>query len=295
VLGVTPPPGIAEDEKLRRIYGNEMNRTVGPWVAHAHTAFKACSEGAAVEREPVFGLWLQLCQKRLTEIDGHVKDAATLAQAVLADEEADRIARQGPRPPGPEICWQPDLGPEPPAPPLPVEGQPAPRCALEEASAAAAASATATSTTSATTTETSAGASATKDGDVAGGQSERDLRYGTRDAESGVRVSVMLGDNPTMDARPLASERAQRELAACFAKNVKADKEITVAVHANVSVDARGRTRTATVTPEPSDQAAKPSAALERCLERALQKTAFTCSPTGQPTQAKVTYCLRRD
>jgi hypothetical protein len=98
-----------------------------------------------------------------------------------------------------------------------------------------------------------------------------------------------------MDAAPLASPSTQARLAACFAKNVPADKALTVAVHANLSVDARGHTRSVVLAAEPSDAASPPSKPLDRCLTQALKQTAFTCSPNGQPTQAAASFCLRRD
>jgi hypothetical protein len=122
-----------------------------------------------------------------------------------------------------------------------------------------------------------------------------DLRYGLRDAATAVRISATLADAEAMDALPLLQPATRSLLAACFAQHVPADQAVNVTFHSTLVVDARGKTRKATLTAEPSDAAAPPSKTLLRCLERALFRVPFDCSPSGQETQTHVTYCMRRD
>jgi hypothetical protein len=290
MTSVPPPPEVQADAKLARIYQNSLNELVSPFVRDASVAYRQCTELASVGRELAFGPWLALCQERQTAIDAQLKYIQEFGQAVAAEREADRLALEGPRPPGPELCWAPHMGRQGPATPAAAskaaagDGQPgatgagvepepdpnAERCAL---------------------------AVARKDVEVPATSipTPRDLRYGVRQPETGVRVSALVDDNPTMDGGPLAAPATQAELGRCFATAVPAAKAITVALHASLSVDALGHVQSVDLTPEPSDAAVPPSKALLRCVAQALKGVPFGCSASAQPTQAHASYCLRRD
>ena len=318
LLAVPPPASVSADPKLLRVYQAELNDGAQRWSEQAAAAFAHCGRGAAREREPAFGLWLELCLQQVAALQQTNERARLLAAAVAAEREADRLAAEGPRPEGPQICWGGEPVAAQPAPvPAATAVPAAPAAAAVDGGASAAAVAGATtsavSDASASPNASAPNASATPNAgaapkrtgcaraahtvadDAAGALTPRDQRYGARDPASGVRVWAALGDNPTMDATPLLEPQIRAALAACFARGVPASRAITVAVHATLSVDARGATRSATLTPEPSDAAAPPDAKLSQCLQRALQRVAFTCSPSGQATQASATFCLRRD
>ena len=273
LLAVPAPASVSSDGKLLRVYTSQLNATAQRWLEQAAAAFGHCSRAAAQEEQPAFGLWLQLCQQQLQHLQREAQQAQLLADVVAAEREADRLAAEGPRPEGPQICW----GATPSAM---AEEQP------KEQSGAPASSASAPSIAPAAVPAAKA---------AEPGASPRDLRYGPRDAATGVRVFAALADNPTMDASPLLATTTRVALAACFAKGVKPDRAVTIALHATLSVDARGKARSASLTPEPSDDAAVPDAALTRCLQRALEHIAFAPSPSAQPTQATAMFCMRRD
>ena len=131
---------------------------------------------------------------------------------------------------------------------------------------------------------------------VAGpGASERDAAYGRHHSDSSVRVSVRIPDHATVDASPLSGAATVARLAACYAAHVKPDKQPTIAVHAHLDIAKTGKVRNASLTPEPSDAAERPSAALQRCMEEALAQVRFVCPGAGLSGQATATYCLRRE
>jgi hypothetical protein len=300
LLAVPPPAKVSADAKLQRIYASQLNASAQRWAEQAAAAFDHCSRAAAREAEAAYGLWLELCHQQLGALQRAGERARLLADVVAAEREADRLAAEGPRPDGPQICWGETAAPPPPSIIPGVVAAPTAR--------AVPAAQTPTAVPSAGDATTGSGAAAPKaattrcaraahtvadDGGAA--RSPRDLRYGPRDATHGVRVWAALGDNPTMDASPLLEPATRAALAACFAQHVPPSRAVTVALHATLSIDARGATRSAALTPEPSDLAVPPDAKLSRCLERSLSRVAFDCSPSGQPTQATATFCLRRD
>ncbi|HMI93922.1 MAG TPA: hypothetical protein VK509_21255, partial [Polyangiales bacterium] len=240
-----------------------------------------------------YGLWLELCHQQLAALQQNDERVRLLTDVVAAEREADRLAAEGPRPEGPQICWGGSAPATPPSPAPLTLTVPAPLPTAVPAAAGTGAVAGATAAKPPVVRCARAPHTVPDDGGVA--RSPRDLRYGPRDATHGVRVWAALGDNPTMDASPLLEHATRAALAACFAQHVPQSRAVTVALHATLSVDARGATRSAALTPEPSDAAAPPDAKLSRCLERSLSRVAFDCSPSGQPTQATATFCLRRD
>lgn len=280
---VPPPASVAADARLTRVYRSALDAQAGAFLEQGSAALAHCAQHASAQTEAAFGLWLQLCQEQRVKVLERASQAKLLAELVAAERKADQIAAEGARPPGPEVCWTAERVEPSAADATPstmttaaaatdsgVEAAPARRCAR---------SARAEGTVS--TTEPA--------------PSPRDLRYGLRDAATAVRVSAALADADTMDASPLLQPAPRSALAACFAQHVRVDQPVTVAVHATLVVDARGKARSAALTPEPSDAASPPSPALVRCLQRALVRVPFDCSPSGQETQTRVTYCLRRD
>jgi hypothetical protein len=132
--------------------------------------------------------------------------------------------------------------------------------------------------------------------DDPGEGSERDRRYGARDAASGVRVSVQVKDETaTMDSSPLSEGTLRAALGKCVAQHVKPDALATTAVHATLQVSPVGKVQSVSLSPEPSSEAKAPAAALEKCLKSALKTASFPCSPSGQPTQTSALICLRPD
>jgi hypothetical protein len=269
LTAVPAPAHVRGDAALLRVYQAELHTTLaGGLLGAAIVAHRSCAAAAAQQRELSFGPWLDLCHAQLAARLQQQSQALALHEAVKAERAAERLAAEGPRPAGPEICWAPSALQTAAAHVPSARGPGAQRCALD---------------------------AQPNDPLAAQALSPRDLRYGPRDPESGVRVSAALTDNPTMDARPLAWIATQSRLARCFAKHVPAAQAITVAVHAHLSVGAQGRTQSVTLTPEPSDASATPSAPFAQCLRSALQQTAFGCSTNRTATQARATFCLRRD
>jgi hypothetical protein len=134
------------------------------------------------------------------------------------------------------------------------------------------------------------------DWDDPGAGSERDRRYGGRDAESGVRVSVSVKDEtPTMDARPLSEAPLRAALGRCLKQHLKPDAVETTAVHTTLQVSAEGKVQSLSLEAEPSSEAKAPTPALDKCLKAALKTAAFPCSPDGRPTQTSALICLRPD
>ncbi len=287
MTSVPPPPEVRSDEKLTRIYQNGLNTLVTPFLRDARSAYQRCAELAGAGGELSFGPWLARCQERQAAIDTELSVINALADKVAAEREADRLALEGPKPPGPALCWAPHIGRQGPPPVDPA--RPA-AVAVVDSSANAAAPSSPDAKRCALSLSPNASSLPS-----AATPSPRDLRYGLRDAESGVRVSFDLAENPTMDASPLSNTELQSQLAHCFAKQVQKSQAITVALHAALSVDALGHVTQVELTPEPSDAATPPSKSLTRCLSQALQHVAFDCSPSAQPTQAHASYCLRRD
>ena len=208
-------------------------------------SLRDCASHSARQVDPAFGPWLALCQDHMATLQQAQAAASALAESVARDREADRIAAEGDRPPGPDACWK----------------EPGTRPAL----------------------------------------SPRDLRYGARDATTGVRVSVALADSApdassaASGGRPLIAAELEQRLALCFAQHVREDAAITVAVDAAVAVQASGRVATVTLTPETAAGADAPSKPLLRCLQQALTRSAFGENPAGGTTEWHATYCLRRD
>jgi hypothetical protein len=87
----------------------------------------------------------------------------------------------------------------------------------------------------------------------------------------------------------------QRALATCDASQRGAGEDKTLAVHAALQIDASGKVKSAELTSEPSDLAAAPEPALQRCLLKALRQTAFDCSASGDAVQATALLCMRRE
>lgn len=289
LVGVPPPAGVAAEAKLTRVYRSALNAQAAAFLEQGSAALAHCAQDAGAQTEAAFGLWLDACQEARVALVERASQARMLAELVAAERKADRIVAEGARPPGPEVCWTGEL-----------EAASGRGHADAIAIAATTTSAT-TTTTTATNPTTAEPRRCARDAAAAAASaaepvpSARELRYGLRDAETSVRVSAALADAETMDASPLLKPATRRKLAACFAQHVRVDQPVTVALHATLVVDARGKARSATLTPEPSDDAAKPSRALLSCLQRALVRVPFDCSPSGQETQARVTYCLRRD
>ena len=308
LMSIPPPAAVRSDPALLSVYQSELQTTLaGGLLEAAIMAHRQCAMNAAAQRELSFGPWLELCEEQLALRSQQQQAALALREQVRAEREAERRAAEGERPPGPDVCWTPVA---PAGAAGGAQGEPAQqaeRAAATEQTAQTqpppppADSAPARAETPAVAPRQRASAQRCglefAESDPLGGRalSPRDLRYGARDPETGVRVSAALADNPTMDARPLGWLATQTGLARCFDKHVPESQPVTISVHASLSIDARGRTRSVALTPEPSDSAAPPSKVLARCLQRALAQTAFTCSPTGQPTQASATFCLRRD
>lgn len=285
MVSVPPPPEVSGDAKLGRIYQDGLNSLVAPFLKDATHAFRRCTERVSAGSELTLGPWLLRCQERMAVIEGQLRDIKTLADTVAAEQQADRLAIEGPKPPGPELCWAPHIGRQGP---LPVDGASASTAPSLSGAPVATPDATNASRCARTATQLTPTASVEA-------PTPRDLRYGLRDLQSGVRVSANLTENPTMDASPLAAPEAQAQLARCFAKYVPKDKAITVAVNAALTLDALGFVQEVELTPEPSDAATPPTKPLSRCLSLALKQIAFDCSPSAQPTQARASFCMRRD
>lgn len=397
---VPPPDGIADDLDLLRIYRHGLDRSTGPWLDLATGPLQYCTQHASWLATG--SGWLRLCQRQLNALTAMRQEAIARGRAVAEQQEAERQARIGPRPAGPEICWTPRLASQASAPPRtderPVthtavltvgdtgneprgslealvagrvielsaaaghpierlaEGQRkaalraqrqgrgslgGPRCgrAAEPADvlrasypglALAVAERRCESGRCSLQVTLDAGvlskgepawlrASGGGDpADLAGSVArlapglpmapieepadpaaapppDRDLAYGRLDPATGVRVSADVPEHVTMDASPLADAAVTDALAACFAASEKPDKQPTVAVHAHLDVTKAGRVRGVRLTPEPSDAATPPAAALEHCVSQALQRVSFGCPASGRGAQAKVTYCMRRD
>jgi hypothetical protein len=285
MVSVPPPPEVSGDPKLGRIYQNGLNSLVAPFMKDAVGAYRRCTELVSAGSELTLGPWLARCQERIAVLEGQLRDIEALADAVAAEQEAERLAIEGPKPAGPELCWAPHVGRQGP---LPVDGAPA-------SSAASVSGAPAVTPAAGGTPRCARTANTLPPTAPTQAPTPRDLRYGLRDLESGVRVSANVTENPTMNAAPLAAPEAQAQLARCFAKYVPKDKAITVAVNAALTLDALGFVQEVELTPEPSDAATAPTKPLSRCLSQALKQIAFDCSPSAQPTQARASFCLRRD
>jgi hypothetical protein len=277
LVAVPPPASVAADEKLARVYRSALDAQASAFLEQCSAALAHCAGQAAAQTEAPYGLWLQLCQQERLRLVQHAEQARTLAELVEAERKADRVMAEGPRPPGPEVCWTAEPASEP--------GEPAADASAESAAAAAPSSAR-----KACARHPALGTAPTP-----APRTARDQRYGIRDPETSVRVSAALTEVETMDASPLTEPATRHALATCFAQHVRGQEAVTVALHASLVVDARGKARAATLTPEPSDEAAAPSPALSRCMQRALLRVAFDCSPGDAETQARVTYCMRRD
>jgi hypothetical protein len=285
LTAIPAPAHVRGDPALLRVYQNELHATIaGRLLGTAIVAHRGCAAAAAEQHDAAFGPWLELCHAELAMRLQQQSRALALQQQVEAERAAERTAAEGTRPPGPEVCWTPTAvaATEVAVPEgAPAEGAPnvpGPDAAGVPPDA-----------------EDCALAGQARDPLADRTLSARDLRYGARDPETSVRVSVALADSSTMDARPLAWLATRSRLSLCFATHVPESEAITVAVNASLAIDARGKTQSVALTPEPSDASAAPSKPLEQCLRRALTQTAFGCSPTGQPTQARATFCLRRD
>jgi hypothetical protein len=277
LVAVPAPPELRADEKLLQIYQNEVNGNAASWLGQAIAALRDCALSAAHQSDPAFGPWVEACQARMSPLEQADAQARALAERLAAEREAERLAAEGPRPPGPEMCWLPSV-PAPAGPVSPAAADAAPQAA------------TGTSGKPRKCARTSDTVAA-----PAAAISPRDQRYGTRDAKTGVRVSAMLGDNPGLDARPLFGDDVRARLAGCFAQRVAADTAITLVLRALLEVDARGRVTAATITPETQEPASALDPRLVRCMQQALLRSAFDCTASGSAVQASATYCLRRD
>jgi len=315
LVGVPPPATVAADAKLTRVYQSALDTQAQAFLEQGSAALARCAQEAMAQTEAAFGQWLDACQEARVALVQRASQARMLAELVEAERKADLIADEGARPPGPEVCWTPELES------VSVCGSATTTVRTSTAGCTTTGTAAAEWRTSASprsTTDATLATTAPATTDVATAApparhcardatarvaasvrepapTPRELRYGFRDAATSVRVSAALAEADTMDASPLAEPATRRALAACFAQHVRPDQAVTVALHATLVVDARGKARSATLTPEPSDDAAKPSGALVGCVQRALVRVAFDCSPSGQEAQARVTYCLRRD
>ncbi|MFI5308711.1 MAG: hypothetical protein ACHQ53_15245, partial [Polyangiales bacterium] len=95
LLQVPAPPAVRVDEKLLRIYQDQVNETSATFVENATRALRACAVSAAAEREPIYGPWLELCQRQLAAIEQQQKAASALHAQVVAEREAEAAAGQG--------------------------------------------------------------------------------------------------------------------------------------------------------------------------------------------------------
>ena len=274
LVAIPAPAHLASDPLLTKHYRKGLDDASDEWRKAAQGAFFHCAKHAALQTEASFGMWLELCHERLAALQAQGKEAEQRAAQLAAETEAARLKAAGAPPPGPEICWKPHLS-------RPSGDLGAVMAADADRSSAGKLCALPAVDDAARTPVAPATA--------------RDAQYGVRDADSGVRVSVATEPLPSMDLHPLAAAAPHAAYAACFARHVKDDEAVTVAVHARLTADDRGHVKDVTISSEPSDQAAAPGRALERCLQKALQAVRFDCSPSGQPTQGKALLCLRRD
>ncbi len=284
LVAIPPPAHLASDALLAKHYRKGLDDASDEWRKAAQGAFFHCAKHAALQTEASFGMWLELCHERLAALQAQGKAAEQRAAQLAAETEAARLKAAGPPPPGPEICWKPHLSR--PSGDLGAVTRPSGDLGAVPAAAADRSSAGKLCALSSVDDE-----GRTPVAPV----TARDAQYGVRDADSGVRVSVATEPLPSMDLHPLAAAAPHAAYAACFARHVKEDKAVTVAVHASLSADDRGHVKDVTISAEPSDQAAPPGRALERCLQKALKAVHFDCSPSGQATQGKALLCLRRD
>jgi hypothetical protein len=86
---VPPPPSVRADEKLLHIYQDQVNQTSASWVDSAVSALRHCARGAAAQRDPSFGPWLDLCQQGLARLEEQTQAAKILAETVSKEREAE--------------------------------------------------------------------------------------------------------------------------------------------------------------------------------------------------------------
>ncbi|MDD9935906.1 MAG: hypothetical protein OXT09_20010 [Myxococcales bacterium] len=124
-------------------------------------------------------------------------------------------------------------------------------------------------------------------------RTERDRKYGPRHVPSGVRVSLHGEDHAQVAPWPLTDLPVAGRLARCIAQE-QANEAGTFELDLELSVTGSGKTRVAAVTPRDGSEAT-PSAALTRCMTRALRATTFACTANNKPTTVRATACLRRE
>ncbi|MDH5673671.1 MAG: hypothetical protein OEZ06_16060 [Myxococcales bacterium] len=289
LLAVPPPAAIAAEAKLERHYRKGLDDAATEWRTPAERAFFHCAKGAALQTDAAYGLWLELCHDHLARLREQTKAAESLAAALEAEANAELLAAAGPPPAGPEVCFRPNVH---------LLGAGAGDDAAEVTTAGAEAgteSAASASGSTAKAPKSSPCAEQTPPPPPPAPRDAREALYGLRDASNGVRVSIAVPEDPNTDLRGLGAAESQGRLTDCFAKHVKENQAVTVAVHARLSVAADGRITAAEIRAEPSEQNHPPERPLRRCLETALKKTALACNDQGQATQATALICLRRD
>ncbi|HEX7481655.1 MAG TPA: hypothetical protein VF331_27870 [Polyangiales bacterium] len=267
VLG-PPPAAVASDPALSSAYQDAATRQNGIALHGALYTLQGCV-GATSPADASFEPWRARCADKLAALQERVRSDATLRSALEAHQAALRVWAAGERPAGPALCWQPSTSPQDPAAcgsgvaPVPAAPCQAPPSTEEEFA----------------------------------GPWPRDHRYGPRDPSTGVRVSVALAEPVALDARPLLALDTHAQLARCFAEAVPAAQPVTVAITAQLSVDARGQVTRAQLQPVRAGDApvAPPSKDLLRCLRDALRKLSFGCGAAVQPGSVHATVCLRRD
>jgi hypothetical protein len=131
LLAVPAPPAVRADEKLLRIYQDQVNETSASWVRSAVGALRSCAVTAAAQRDAAYGPWLSLCQDRLGALEQQVRDAKTLHDAVAAERAADAAAEQAAPPPdatsGASRAPDPNAATSPPSPAATPDTTPVPR------------------------------------------------------------------------------------------------------------------------------------------------------------------------
>ena len=238
----------------------------------------ACSTDTTTDNG--YAPWRQLCQAHLDRLEGELKADPSLQDALNVYRGKARELAAGPRPEGPEACWQPAI--------------PAPSPKTEAKCDAAALPPSAAPWQAPPSLE-----------QEFAGTWARDHRYGPLDATSQVRVSLAAAQiaAPTkaaqaaaapkhLDASALTGNTLHSALASCFAADAALDKTQTLALEARVDLDARAKVQKVAVSPlDPAAPA--PSKTLTECVSGALRALPALCG--SERTAVKVTLCMRHD
>jgi hypothetical protein len=246
--------------------------------------------------------WRTHCTTQLEQLTRRLDAEPALASAVEAQRASLRNTLAGERPIGPSACWSPAImyqatagsstvatragNPAEPAfdKPFAVDPQAAPKqgCALAA---------------DAPLDPAAPWAKPPSMEEELGGTWPRDHRYGPRDAESGVRVSMSVVADGSLDARPAVGTTLHTALARCLGPSPEATPELTTALVAELAVGATGKSRVTSVKALTDEATASAPASQElvTCVRKALAGLAFTCLHGDKKAKATATICLRHE